>query len=125
MRERISHILIALSAIVAVVSFAIYYQIALYYHPQSPPDWATNHLMRDGYFFSACVGFLGVSMLLKKGVVRLMVYVASFFFGYILFLFWLKDICPETIVMNKGVTAITLTILSCSILLPIARKWLK
>lgn len=104
------------SGLIGVIAFTVYYSIAVETYPYVS-NFVVNHILRDGLFICISLVFLGVGITEQDRKLRFLVfYPVSFFFAWVLFAYWLNDICDVTIQMSKVVFSTSLTVITCFLL---------
>ena len=113
-KAKISKALLAFSAMLSVLSFSVYYIVAL--NCDKLPDFVSKYIYRDCWLACFSLVFLGVGMIEQKTWLKFMVYYsASFFFSWTLLIYTLNDIHNFSININVPIVSSIFTTVSCYI----------
>lgn len=116
MRNTIANYLKLSGFIIAVVSYSVYYNIAVDLWPNQP-DWMFNILFRDSFFLSLSFVAFGFGLTEGSKLKKFLIYYPTgFYFAWMLVVYFLNENFDDLIDMNKTVFVTSAAICSCFVL---------
>jgi len=113
MRKSISNWLKLAGAMLAVITYSIYYNISVDLWPNAP-DWMFNIFFRDGFFLSFALILFGIGVGDEGRVTRFLVYYpCGFFFAWMIVVYRANQYFNDIIDMNKIIFVTSSSVVSC------------